>query len=666
MKKLLSGLSVVLMILGFSGSLSSLLAILRLPFSAEASFGLFLSLLILLALFAGLGILGGRLWRKNHAGLKKKDKAGRTAPETKQASTAAAADRSASEPQGSPQEPAAAPQETPGKSEGPEKPAQAGERRKSLGQRVPSSMEHVLCLYEDLSAEKTAFHLLREVCESIELGTREGEAILRVGICEGVEYGVGKMGIERHDEEHSIPRELCASLTPGTLRPWAERTIGKRCQILWEEYELSKSLISWCGRVRRFAGAGLPDCLYPEDPPFPALEEIGPDGLSDESGVAVWARLKAGKSFRELMAVLPTLPQDRTIFVLTGQAPYDTPKLRDRLLLDRSGVRYGFSLSEKRVRNLVDDRAYRLAYQQWPGSADDAATEGRWWLEEEAASAETRLFDITEQILSDCRALGATDQQIRSLLTDGLSREAGEGRSQLHFDAARDEYQVLYRERGSTLCTVAEKDPEEFRFSFLREYYYRITSISKNMRDPEAAANMLQLTKERFGHTESYRRTLQSYEQTFGPLPVTAWRDDFGRYICPALVELGGDDHFFGEITGRFTDLRPLDHFTKAWAEDYPNGRFVILVCERHSVYFMNHRIYENPAFTGTPDALWRKTLPAYRLYAESISVNPDLWIRTKTEYLGLREAEETAARLSFLLKTRVCVARTVTDYDRW
>lgn len=650
MKKFLSGLSVALMIIGFAGSVSSLRAILRLLFSGEASGGLFFSLLILLALFAGMAILGSRLWRKNNAGAKKAD-----------AAVAAASDQREVLP-----EPAAAPPEEARVSEAERKPVMARELRKACERRVPPAMEHVLCLYEDLTADKTAFQMLSEVCERVELGLREGEAILRVGICEGVEYGVGKMGIERHSEEHPIPRELFLSLMPETLRPWVERTIGQSVHILWEEYGFARNLNVWYGRVQRFAAVDLPDCLYPVDPPFPELENIGPDGLHDESGVGVWARLKAGKSFRELMAALPSLPQNRTIFVLTGQAPYDTPILRDRLLLDRAGVRYGYSLSEERVKNLVDEREYRLAYQEWPGSADDAATEGSWWLEERPASAETRLFDITEQILSDCRALGATDQRIRSLLADGLSREAGEGRSQLCFDEARDEYQVIYWERGSALCTVAETDPEEFRFSFLREYYYHITSISKNMHDPDAAANMLQLTKERFGHTEDYRRTLQAYEETFGPLPVAAWKDDFGRHTCPALVELDGDDHFFAELTGRFTDLHPQEYYSEKWAEDYPNGRYVILVCERHSVYSMNHRIYENPAFTGKPNALWRKTQPAYRLYAENCTGNPALWNRTKTENLSLSEAEETAAHLSFLLKTRICVARTVTDYDRW
>ena len=40
------------------------------------------------------------------------------------------------------------------------------------------------------------------------------------------------------------------------------------------------------------------------------------------------------------------------------------------------------TVQRDRLRGLTDGKEYRLGAREWPGSADDAATYGEWWLSE--------------------------------------------------------------------------------------------------------------------------------------------------------------------------------------------------------------------------------------------------------------------------------------------
>ena len=649
MKKFLSVLGVLLMTVNGFGCLILLVVLLQMLFSGDLTFTMAASFLLYLALFAGLFYLGYRL----RVGKKEQTRRPKNkAPEPSARPQTPPQPRTPPQPQARPAEPAPAAQ--------PAAPEQSVRRYLR-----PVSSEDTVRLCRNDRAETEAAHTLRSVFREVRLELRQGEPALVCDGVEGVEHGMGKFGVESRQETHALPPELRADLTPKTLESWVRQTLGGRCEIPWEDRYMRWKLERWCGAVRRAAGNLLPAGLYPVDDPFAVLEDIGPDGLKDESGIDIWARVRWDAKLPEIIAAFAQRPPEQVIFVLTDSSADLSGE--DRRQLDRCHVHFGYPTAEDRVKDLVDGREYKIRYQEWPGSADDAATCGRWWLEELPPVPETRLYDITGQILADCRELGVTEERIQSLLRDGLSREAQNTCSQLSFDEKRGEYVVYYWEKGSATCSVADSDPLEFRFLFLRDYVYHITFISKDMRDPEAAAKMLRETRRKFGRTKAYRASRRSWEEAFGPLTDGQWYyEDFSCRVCPALFDFSGKEHFFGDLLGSFTDLHPREYFSDEWARNAPTGRFVILVNERCCVYDNRHCVYENPDFTGAPDSLWRGNLPAYRLYAESIAAYPELWNRTKTEQLTLAQARETAERLSFLLKTGVCVARTVEDYNRF
>lgn len=127
-----------------------------------------------------------------------------------------------------------------------------------------------------------------------------------------------------------------------------------------------------------------------------------------------------------------------------------------------------------------------------------------------------------------------------------------------------------------------------------------------------------------------------------------------------------------------FTAFRPLDYFSQDWADHFEAGHYVIFVEERHSVYENGNRIYQNPHFTGEPDATYRDGRPAYTLLVDNIRLSGPIrvaggdlagnWVLNHHQLKGfsLEEACREAADASLILNHRAAVVRIVKDYDKY
>ena len=535
----------------------------------------------------------------------------------------------------------------------------------------------LLCLYRNDQACREANDTIKEVIHEADLEIREGVPLLSVTVYEGVEFGVGRVKVDFHEEVHELPKELCANPTAQQVADWVDGILGNRCPMPWADRKLWPSLTKWGDMARRYALITqsdtlfpLPDCLYPVENPFAFLDDIGPDGLTDKSGVQQWLRMKKDAAVSDVVRALPRWnPRYGTVVLVDKDWAGYLPSLstKDRLLCDQKHVWFGTITGEDRIADLVNNQEYRVRYEEWPGSADDAATFGRWWLEKLPSSQEDRLFEISRQILSDCAALGVPEQKRQALLADGLCTDVRGDGCYLGYDKDTGEYTVEYWEKGTPTNVIAESDSGEFCCVFIQHFVYHVTSISKNMHDPKAAAEMLQKMASRFSDTKAYQKALRQYEETFGPLPAPKLpEDDFNGGIDAILLDFTAEDQFFAEEMSNFTPLRPLTCFSDEWAYRQPAGRFVILVNERHSVYHNGRCVFENPNFTGAPDACYRKNVPAYRLYAGYGPFAPKAWADAKTVNLSLEEAVKTARDLSDSLRTRIAVVRVVKDYDKY
>ena len=159
---------------------------------------------------------------------------------------------------------------------------------------------------------------------------------------------------------------------------------------------------------------GLPEEVELVECPFAGrLETIGPDGLKDESPVALWLRPRAGAEAAGVISALAEwmsgsekraeeLKKEHWLqyWSITGYGRYLYALLtEDRRWLDgvsddvlelcrRKGGKTicVAQLTGTGMRDLVNGTEYTLVYQEWPGSADDAATYGEWGLTESKPS----------------------------------------------------------------------------------------------------------------------------------------------------------------------------------------------------------------------------------------------------------------------------------------
>lgn len=238
-------------------------------------------------------------------------------------------------------------------------------------------------LYYDKDANRSP----RDALERLSLGFDQG--VPRVSISVGWNEGTHGGGATLVRE---IPEALRAELTPEALREQMKGLcVPEGLEAAdWDDSRVRGRMEAWCREVRRREALRLPEGLYLASHPFAyELHNIGPDGLDDESGVRLWLRLKDGA---DAEAALRDLGEWQQAHAEKGKACPCVLLTEDRELLKDTpvelrdgckarGIRVA-TVEGTRLTDLVDGTAYILRYREWPGAADDAATYGKWWLEE--------------------------------------------------------------------------------------------------------------------------------------------------------------------------------------------------------------------------------------------------------------------------------------------
>ena len=237
------------------------------------------------------------------------------------------------------------------------------------------------CLYMDPEADKKAWHQLSTVPEEISLCLTEGEPILFIRTITGTEYGPGKIGLESNCKTISIPPELRGQLYVTKVQEWIEtlrEPFGP--EIIWTDEYLRYALQEWCGNANQVTYQKAPEGFYSILNPFEFLDCVGPDGLDDKSGISHWVRIKKGLLARDAVPALKAFEHSGILVVLE-----DDPKLPAGISakeMKQNRVWFGFLTGKDSIRDLVTEKEYLVRYHEWPGSADDAATYGEWWLME--------------------------------------------------------------------------------------------------------------------------------------------------------------------------------------------------------------------------------------------------------------------------------------------
>ena len=223
--------------------------------------------------------------------------------------------------------------------------------------------------------------------ESISVSFVQGVPCVTVSVGWNEGYHGGGAG-----ECEPIPEALWPDLTPAALRNWVQTAFsdGYLKIIEWSVFERNPELEVWCRMVRNWYGLRLPPALLPAENPFkPLLENVGPDGLEDASGVRLWLRLKEGaeatdalRALAEWLKAHPAQGDARTCFLLVEDRRLAEPLPKDVIALcNRYDIRVA-AVQRDRLRGLTGAKDYQLGTREWPGSADDAATYGEWWLSE--------------------------------------------------------------------------------------------------------------------------------------------------------------------------------------------------------------------------------------------------------------------------------------------
>lgn len=132
---------------------------------------------------------------------------------------------------------------------------------------------------------------------------RESAPVLCRRTVQYIEIGDGKGWPEPKDECFDLPTSLPEAVTAANLWDWIQSLPGPWPSD-WEKSFFLREAGPWCYTVRHRAALRLPDCVYSAPVPFRQLESIGPDRLSDESGVGLWLRMKKKAAVREVIHAL--------------------------------------------------------------------------------------------------------------------------------------------------------------------------------------------------------------------------------------------------------------------------------------------------------------------------------------------------------------------------
>lgn len=137
----------------------------------------------------------------------------------------------------------------------------------------------------------------------------------------------------------------------------------------------------------------LPDTLVFAENPFRTyLENFGPDGLRNHSGVSCWLKPTPGTDLYQVLQdaiewqemhlayyrsaktfLYPTYCTDRIVILLDTEAIPEEP-------ISDSLIRFATVRSATVLYDICDQKEYPVRVAEYPGSADDAATYGEWYL----------------------------------------------------------------------------------------------------------------------------------------------------------------------------------------------------------------------------------------------------------------------------------------------
>ncbi|MBE7032865.1 MAG: hypothetical protein E7406_01380 [Ruminococcaceae bacterium] len=145
----------------------------------------------------------------------------------------------------------------------------------------------------------------------------------------------------------------------------------------------------------------LPDAFKFTPNPFEdELEYVGPDGLDDHSGVSCWLSLVKDIDINEAVRLcsewkkihlefyktckIYNIPEEncskKVVILLNAEEPL--PELTEETvsICKSEDIRVAFLKSNRVLYDISTQKEYTLTYNEYPGSADDAATYGEWYL----------------------------------------------------------------------------------------------------------------------------------------------------------------------------------------------------------------------------------------------------------------------------------------------
>ncbi|MBQ9263264.1 MAG: hypothetical protein IJ189_03530 [Clostridia bacterium] len=155
----------------------------------------------------------------------------------------------------------------------------------------------------------------------------------------------------------------------------------------------------------------LPDCLsFAENPFSYALEDVGPDGMRDESGVVFWLSIRENRDIHEIIQAAAAWVNDikKNSVLAANRAQYPDAaivfpnrymyqrycELRKVIVMEDQHILDSITEEEKQqcewnrihfvavvqngVLDLLRNKTCPVSWKEWPGSADDAATYGSW------------------------------------------------------------------------------------------------------------------------------------------------------------------------------------------------------------------------------------------------------------------------------------------------
>ena len=146
----------------------------------------------------------------------------------------------------------------------------------------------------------------------------------------------------------------------------------------------------------------IPEQFALTDNPFEQfLENVGPDGLRNHSGVSCWLKMVEETALDEAIAAIaawklkhleyfrqqdqavylwPRYCEGRIVILLSSRDAWKDLDEQKLQLCQEAWIRFAVVQSESSLFDLQDQTEYQVRTEEWPGSVDDAATYGEWSL----------------------------------------------------------------------------------------------------------------------------------------------------------------------------------------------------------------------------------------------------------------------------------------------